>query len=78
LRLRVEVLFSPALEPLLALGQLVGLYKRSVAGDLRPRRERRSLIPAYDLQATHRPDSKGDEKSHDRYHLLKSFEEITI
>ena len=26
------------------------------------------------LLAIHRPDSKGDEKSHDRYHLLKSFE----
>jgi putative hydrolase of the HAD superfamily len=30
------------------------------------------------LLAIHRPDSKGDEKSHDRYHLLKSFEEITL
>jgi len=30
------------------------------------------------LLAIHRPDSKGDEKSHDRYHLLKSFEEIVI
>ncbi len=30
------------------------------------------------LLAIHRPDSKGDEKSHDRYHVLKSFEEITI
>lgn len=30
------------------------------------------------LLAIHRPDSKGDEKSHERYHLLKSFEEITL
>jgi hypothetical protein len=30
------------------------------------------------LLAIHRPDSKGGEKSHDRYHLLKSFEEITL
>ena len=30
------------------------------------------------LLAIHRPDSKGDEKSHDRYHHLKSFEEITL
>jgi putative hydrolase of the HAD superfamily len=30
------------------------------------------------LLAIHRPDSKGDEQSHDRYHLLKSFEEITL
>ena len=30
------------------------------------------------LLAIHRPDSKGDEKSHDRYHLLKSFEEIIL
>ncbi len=30
------------------------------------------------LLAIHRPDGKGDEKSHDRYHHLKSFEEITL
>ena len=30
------------------------------------------------LLAIHRPDSKGDEKSHERYHHLKSFEEITL
>ena len=30
------------------------------------------------LLAIYRPDSQGDEKSHDKYHLLKSFEEITI
>ncbi|MBT8128943.1 MAG: GMP/IMP nucleotidase [Gammaproteobacteria bacterium] len=30
------------------------------------------------LLAIHRPDSKGDEKSHERYHLLRSFEEITL
>jgi putative hydrolase of the HAD superfamily len=30
------------------------------------------------LLAIHRPDSKGEEKSHDRYHALKSFEEITL
>jgi putative hydrolase of the HAD superfamily len=30
------------------------------------------------LLAIHRPDSKGDEQSHDKYHLLKSFEEITL
>ena len=30
------------------------------------------------LLAIHKPDSKGDEKSHDRFHLLKSFEEITL
>jgi len=30
------------------------------------------------LLAIHKPDSKGEEKSHDRYHLLKSFDEITL
>ena len=30
------------------------------------------------LLAIHRPDSQGDEKSHERYHALKSFEEITL
>ena len=30
------------------------------------------------LLAIHRPDSQGDEKSHDRYHHLRSFEEITL
>jgi putative hydrolase of the HAD superfamily len=30
------------------------------------------------LLAIHRPDSQGDEKSHDRYHSLRSFEEITL
>ena len=30
------------------------------------------------LLAIHKPDSKGDEKSDERYHHLKSFEEITL
>jgi len=32
-------------------GQHVGLHKRSVAGDMEPHQERRSLIPAYSLCA---------------------------
>lgn len=30
------------------------------------------------LLAIHRPDSRGEEKSHDRYHALRSFDEITL
>ena len=30
------------------------------------------------LLAIHRPDSQGEDKSHERYHALKSFEEITL
>ncbi len=30
------------------------------------------------LLAIHKPDSQGDAMSHDRFHMLKSFEEITI
>ncbi len=30
------------------------------------------------LLAIHRPDSRGEDKSHERYHALRSFEEITL